>query len=215
MNKEKKKFFSAKNITFFAVLLALVIVLQVFGSYFKIGETSLSFVLVPIVLGGILLGPVAGALLGFSFGLIVVIYGVTGVDAFTNMLFNAQPFMTILLCLVKGTAAGFIAGLLYKLVAKKNSYVAVFVASVSAPIVNTGLFILGSLCMSETMEQLFGVHGSSLMYFLFITCAGVNFLIELAINIVCSPALSTVTKVVEKQILKKYKPQKAENGEQE
>ena len=33
MEKEKKKFFSAKNVTYLAVLTALVIVLQVFSGY--------------------------------------------------------------------------------------------------------------------------------------------------------------------------------------
>ena len=60
----KRKFFSAKRVTGLAVLLALVIVLQLWGNNIKIGATGLSFVLVPIVLGGVLFGPSAGAFLG-------------------------------------------------------------------------------------------------------------------------------------------------------
>ena len=67
MEKERKNFFSAKNITILAVLLALVVVLQLFGLSIPMGgTTSMSFVLVPIVLGGMLLGPVAGVFLGRS-----------------------------------------------------------------------------------------------------------------------------------------------------
>lgn len=200
MEKEKKKFFSARNISFLAVLVALVVVLQCLGGYFKIGATSLSFVLVPIVLGGMLLGVWAGALLGFIFGLIVLIYGITGADQFTYMLFTAQPFLTSIICLGKGILAGLVSGLLYKVISNKNRYVAVFVAAAAAPIVNTGLFIAGAFCMTGTMAELFGVQGQSLVYFLFITCAGINFLIELAINLVFSPALYTVEHVVEKRI---------------
>ena len=78
-----KTVFSAKRITGLAVLLALVIVLQLIGGYLKIGATSLSFVLVPIVLGGLLFGAWAGAFLGFAFGFITLMFGITGADYFT------------------------------------------------------------------------------------------------------------------------------------
>jgi uncharacterized membrane protein len=211
MEKEKKNFFSARNIAFLAVLVALVVVLQCFGGSIKIGQTSLSFVLVPIVLGGMLLGVWAGAFLGFVFGFIVLMYGVAGTDVFTNMLFNAQPFMTALICLGKGIMAGVVSALVYKAIAKKNKYVAVFVASALAPITNTGLFIIGAFCMSGTMAELFGYAGSDLVYFLFISCAGINFIVELAINLVCAPALFTVSNVVEKQIVAKVKTKNKAN----
>ena len=149
MGRERSRFFSARRIAGLAVLLALVIVLQVFGSYFKIGATSLSFVLVPIVLAGLLYGPIGGAIIGFAFGIVVLIQGLTGVDGFTHILILDHPFFTALLCTGKGMAAGIVAGFLYHLIAKKNKYVAVFVASASAPIVNTGLFILGSLAFLQ------------------------------------------------------------------
>lgn len=200
---ERKRFFSAKNIAYFAVLLALVVVLQVCGGYFKIGATSLSFVLVPIVLGAILLGPLAGGLLGFAFGFIVLIYGVTGADAFTNILFVNHPVLTTLVCIVKGTAAGVVSGFAYKLLAKKSALAGVIVASALAPIVNTGLFILGALTMSGTISANFVAEGSSLVYFLFIACAGINFIVEFAINLVLSPAIHRVVQVVEHKVTKK------------
>ena len=48
----KEKFFSAKKLAALAMLTALVIVLQIFGSYFAIGAVRLSFVLIPIVVLG-------------------------------------------------------------------------------------------------------------------------------------------------------------------
>lgn len=213
MEAKRKPFFTAKNIAFLAVLVALVVVLQIWGGYIRIGATSLSFVLVPIVLGAVLLGPLAGAFLGFVFGLIVLIYGITGVDAFTNILFVDHPVLTSALCLVKGTAAGLVAGLLFKLISKKNAYAAIFVASVSAPIVNTGLFILGGLLMSGTLEANFVADGSTVIYFLIIGCAGVNFLVEFAINAVASPAIYTVVRVVGRSVRKKQQPAQRQAAE--
>ena len=196
--KGEKTFFSARNVTFLAVLVALVVVLQVFGGYFKIGATSLSFVLVPIVLGGLLVGVWAGGLIGLLFGLITLVYGITGADAFTGYLFAAHPVLTSVICLGKGLFAGLAAGGIYKLVSAKNRLAAVFVASATAPIVNTGLFILGAFCMMGTISEL--ADGQSVVYFLFIVCAGVNFLIEVAINLICAPALYTVENLLEKRV---------------
>ncbi len=194
---EKSKYFSAKRLTGIAILLALVIVLQLLGGYFKIGATSLSFVLVPIVLGGVLYGMWAGAFLGFVFGFITLMFGVTGADPFTSILLQQQPLWTILLCLVKGTAAGLVSGLVYKLVAKKNEYVGLFVASAVAPIVNTGLFIVAMLCLfKETLMANFVAAGTTVYYFLFIGCAGINFLVELAINLIAAPAVYRVIRAV-------------------
>lgn len=201
---KRKELFSAKQITGVAVLLALVIVLQLLGGYLKIGATSLSFVLVPIVLGGILFGSLAGAFLGFAFGFITLMFGVTGTDYFTMVLFESQPFATAFLCLVKGTAAGLVAGALYKEVSKKNKYVGVFVAAASAPIVNTGLFIAGAFTLlGDTLIANFVGAGSTLVYFLFIGCAGINFLVELAINLIAAPIVYRVIGIINKQYSRK------------
>lgn len=197
----QRKYFSAKRITGLSILLALVIVLQVFGGYFKIGATSLSFVLVPIVLAGILYGAVAGGIMGLAFGIIILIQGAMGVDAFTLVLLEEHPIWTILLCTVKGAAAGVVSGLLYKWIAKKNTHAGVFVAAAAAPIVNTGLFILGSLCfLQDSLKANFVANGQTVVYFLIIGCAGINFLVEFAINLVLSPSIHTVCRIVGKRM---------------
>lgn len=199
MNHEKK-FFSAKTVTGLAVLLALVIVLQIWGGSIRIGTTPLSFVLVPIVVGGMVYGVAAGSFLGLAFGVIVLIYGITGVDGFTAILFNDHPFWTAVLCLGKGVAAGAAAGLTFRLMKKENAYVGTFLAAATAPIVNTGLFVLGALAfLKDTLQANFVASGSSVIYFLIIGCAGVNFLVELAINLVCAPALYTVVRLIKKE----------------
>ena len=79
---QSKRFFTARNIAFLAVLVALIVVLQLWGGNIRIGGTPLSFVLVPIVIGAVMLGPGAGALLGFLFGVITIVM------AIPNMVFG-------------------------------------------------------------------------------------------------------------------------------
>lgn len=199
-----KKFFSAKNVTTLGVLLALVILLQFFGSNFTIGKTTtLSLVLVPVVLGGILLGPISGGILGFAFSAVVTIMGFVGTDPFTHTLFSVGAWGmvgTLLLIFIKGIAAGVVPSVLYKIISKKNKFWGVIVASVCAPIINTGIFIIGMLILSDVLSATgFITDGQTVLYFLVIGCAGVNFLIELAINAVLSPAIYRVITTIKRE----------------
>ena len=189
---------NTKNIVYFSVLLALVVVLQFVGSYIKIGPVSISLVLVPIVLGGILLGPLAGMLLGFSFGLITFIAVVTGLDAGSAMLFAEAPFMVALICFAKATMCGWIPALVYKAIAKKHPVVGTYVASALAPIINTGIFIIGALMINPTISKVWGVEGgvSGVFVFLVVTVAGINFLVEFGINILLSPIIVKVIEII-------------------
>ena len=193
--EEKQKFFTSKNITFLGVLTALIIVLQVLGSNIVVfGTVRLSFVLVPIVLGAIMLGVRGGGFLGFVFGLITIIMGAVGADPFTYVLLNESPFLCVATCLVKAVCAGLISALTYKAVSVRNKTIALFVSAIVAPVVNTGLFILGALAMGDVLNDNFVANGESLIHFLIIGCAGINFLVELSINVVLAPALRVVLK---------------------
>ena len=219
--KGKLKFFSARNISILAVLVALVIVLQLWGSAIPIGLAglNLSFVLVPITLGAIILGPIAGLILGFIFGFVVIMTGVTGTNFFTAYVLNDSPFFTVVTVLLKGMVAGFVCGILYKIISKKNKYIAVIVAAAVVPVLNTGIFILGALCMSGSLQTFVSAYmpdfaGRNIMYIIIVGLVTVNFFIEFAVNIICAPVLNTVTEVVEKQILKKYPPKKKPEQEE-
>lgn len=186
-----------------AILLAVVVVLQCFLGSIKIGATSFSVVLVPIVVGALILGPAAGAFLGFAFGLVVLIYGISGQDVFTNMLFQAHPVFTAIICLGKGAAAGWGAGMVYKLVEKASSFWASVAAAATAPILNTGLFILGGLTLVRgTLEANLAAFGAdSVVVFLVIGCAGVNFLVEFFVNMILSPAIYRIVTIVRRKFV--------------
>ena len=192
------KVFSTKNLVALSMLTALVIVLQVFGSYFAIGTVRLSFVLIPIVVGAIVLDSISGAFLGFIFGAVTFIMGIIGADPFTNTLFVAHPLLTAITCFTKAIVAGWLSGLVYKLLKSKSEIGAVLAASGVAPVVNTGIFILGALAMYDTIDEMSVANNASVIYFLFILCAGVNFIIEFALNMILAPSICRVIKVVRK-----------------
>ena len=200
---EEKKFASAANVAKLGVLLALVIVLQAFGGGIMIGAVQLNFTLIPIVLGAVLLGWREGAFLGFACGVVVLIQVILGMSPFYTVIWTNSPVVTVLTCIVKTTVAGAVAGILYELIAKKNRYVAVFAASAAVPVINTGLFIVGCLCMQQSIlayQQAEGATGMNVLVFILMGLVTFNFFIEFAINIILAPAIHTIVRVVEKRI---------------
>ncbi|MFQ7010016.1 MAG: ECF transporter S component [Oscillospiraceae bacterium] len=135
-----------------ALFTAIVVVLQLLGSFIKVGPFAVSLVLIPIVVGAAVYGVKAGAWLGFVFGVVVTIAVVTGADAGGYIMFSARPVMTVIVCLLKGTAAGYVAGLLSRH-QQKNALAGVIVAAAAAPVVNTGLFVLAMLLFYQPQLQ--------------------------------------------------------------
>ena len=198
-NKETKKaYFSSRNIAWFAVLLALTIVLQLWGSSIKIGSTSLNLSLIPVVLAAIILGPISGGIMGLISSVIILITTITS-DPFTMILFQDHPVITVITILLKGTLAGLCSGLVFKLFEKKRTYLGTFIASGIAPIENTLIFIIGALLMSGTLKANFVAEGQTVMYFLVIVCAGINFILEFAVNLILAPAIYTVVKAIRRK----------------
>ena len=122
---------------------------------------------------------------------------VNGSDAGGYVLFSARPFLTILVCMLKGILAGSAAGGVFTLVSKKNAYLGVFLAAIAAPVVNTGLFCLSlELFFHNILVE--WAAGTDLVYYIFVGLVGVNFLLELAVNLVCSPVIFRIIKLVRK-----------------
>ncbi len=191
---EDKLTFSSKQITGIAVLMALVIVLQALGGTIVIGPVQLNFTLIPIVLGSIIFGPLVGALLGFACGVVVLIQVIMGLAPFYVIIWSNDPIVTTLTCIVKTTVAGFLSGFAYRVISKNNSVVAMFVASAIVPVVNTGLFIVGCLFMTNSVYGM--ASGQNVLVFILVSLVTFNFFIELALNMIVAPALNRVLKII-------------------
>ena len=184
-----------------ALLTAVVMALHFSGVAIPAFGTKISLVLIPIALGSMLLGPAAGAILGFIYGMTVfVTLGVMHMDPFTGFLFDNTPVMAALICTVKTTAAGFVAGWVYRALSKKSVWLAVFVAAALVPTVNTGLFVLGCFLIYSTISEFAAGAGYSAVYFILIVCAGINYVLELAINLIFSPALERLVRLLSKKL---------------
>ena len=186
-----------KKLVGLATLTALVVGLQFLSNYVSFGSVSITLALIPIAVGAILYGPLAGLFLGAVMGGIVLAAPSTATFLQHNLV------ATIFLCLIKTGVAGLVSGYLFKLfafIAKKQENVnkkkalfaaGIIVAALVVPVINTGLFIVGA---SIFFIDLFGD---------FITIINIvittNFLIEFLVSAILSPALVTLVKVLTRQ----------------
>lgn len=179
-----------------AIFTAIVIVLQVVATGLgRLGLTPPSLVLIPIVIGSAIYGIRAGAWLGAVFGVVVLLAGVTGIDLFTAGMWSYNPFATATICLVKGVLAGVVSGAVFRALSKANRTLASIASAVVCPVVNTGLFLLGATVFFRSyLMQTYSVEAAGFVGFLFLGLVGVNFLIEMAINLVLSPVLVRILK---------------------
>lgn len=191
-----------QKLTATALLTALVVVLQLFASGIKLGNVSMTFSLVPIVLGAILYGPLVGGVLGGVFGLVVTIVVVTGADVGGYMMFEKLPALTIFLCMLKGIAAGVAAGWVYRAFRKIGKpIVGVLLAAVACPVTNTAIFCIFLLSFYRDVATAWmgGTTYSNLFVYALLGIAGLNFLVELAINVILAPAIERVIYAIRRR----------------
>lgn len=180
---------TTKKIVGVGLFTAIVVVLQVLAVVIRpSGVFNISLVLVPIVVGAAMYGYKAGAWLGFVFGVVVLL-----TDASAFLAVNVPG--TIITCILKGVLAGLAAGLVYLALEKKNQIVAVFVSAIVCPIVNTGVFLLGCrIFFMDTINTWSAASGyANAGAYMILGLVGVNFLIEMALNIVLS---SVIVKII-------------------
>ncbi len=172
-----------KEIVGLSFLAALMIVLQLTASYLpKLpGNLSLNLTLVPLVIGSILYGYKGGTFLGIVNATVILL------DSATSIYFAASFFGTILVVMLKSIAAGIITSFVFRLIYKKSFTLAVILASIVCPLINTSIFVIGSSIFFKSVFQ-----GGMIVI---LTAVYLNFFVELAIDIILSSTILFVIKI--------------------
>ena len=192
---------STETLVLASLMTALVVVFQCLATYTTFfGPFSTAIGLIPIVIGAAMCGPLVGAWLGFVFALVVIFTGGA------NLFFMFSIHGTIITVLAKGIACGAAAGLAYMLLKKFNKTVAAIVAALVCPVVNTGIFLLGSavffLPFADKIADLLKM--SEVGFGLFIALAFGNFIFEVGMNAALSPVIVRVIDMRRKNKKHKY-----------
>lgn len=138
-----------KFMTQLALLMAIEVVMKLTGlGSVPVGPLYMSFLTVPIAVGAIVLGPVAGAILGGVFGVLSFYDAAMGASAMGAALMAISPFHTFMNCVITRVLMGFLVGVIYKGLEKvMKSNVRYFIAALFAPALNT-IFFMGYLCLA-------------------------------------------------------------------
>lgn len=188
----KNKGLSTQKITLIAMLAVLVVLLQVFTLWTQTFlPFAVTFSLIAIVLGAALYGPTVGGGLGLVFAGIVLL---TNSEAF----WAVSPLGTLVTVIAKGVLCGIVAGLVFKAFRRfKNPYLAIGAASVSCPIVNTGVFVLGcrAFFLPTITEWAVEAGFDNAISYIFLGIVGINFLIEMATVVIICPLILRLLKI--------------------
>lgn len=190
MTNTKEKTLKMVQVAFMA---ALIVVLQLVSTMTAgLLPVNITLTLMPIVIGGMLLGPAYGTALGIIFGLIVLVLCAAGMDAGGAILFQANPFLCSLLCILKGGAAGFAPAMLFKktgdFVKKSDAHFfgVTTLGAALCPILNTGIFCLGMILFYKDILVSWA-GGTNVITYMLLGLTGINFVIEFAINVILCP----------------------------
>ena len=169
----KKK--TTRTMVQIALLLAIEIVLALTPlGFIPLGFTRATTIHIPVIIGACLLGPATGGFLGGVFGVLSIITNTFSPTA-TSFVFTpfysvgdvSGNFWSIVIALVPRILIGVVAGLLFRLFAKKkvNQTLSLAVCGVVGSLVNT-LLVMGGIYLffgepyaaaqGEPIEALFG-----------------------------------------------------------
>ena len=147
MNKQAM---NLKMLTRLALLVAIELVMKAVGlGSVPMGPLYMSFLTLPIAVGDIAMGPVAGLVLGGVFGAVSFYDAITGGSAMTSALFQVSPVHTFILCVVTRMLMGLCVALIFAALRKADqaggwSYI---LSAMMAPALNT-LFFMGYIVLA-------------------------------------------------------------------
>lgn len=167
--------------------------------YLHVGVIEITFNMIPVVIGAIILGPAAGAVLGGVFGITSFIQ-CFGMSPFGALLLGINPFTTFIICMVPRILCGLLAGVIFKALYRfdKTKLVSYAVASISGALLNTLFFVGGVIIFfwnntvfTSAMTDSGLPIGKGILAF-FIAFVGVNGLIEACVTLVIGGAIARI-----------------------
>lgn len=187
---EKK---STKWLVRMGVLVAIIVLMSFTPiGYLKVGAIEITFLMIPVSIGAIVLGERSGAILGGVWGLTSFIQ-CFGMSAFGAALLGINPILTFITCMIPRILVGYLTGLIFKVLRKsdKTKNVVSFVAaSLVAPIINTLLFIVFVIVFFGGSDFIVGLRDGRNLLAFFVWFVGLNGLIEAIVAFVVGGAIS-------------------------
>ena len=131
-------------LTQLALLVAVLLVMNYTPlGYLQVGPLSMSLLTIPVAIGAMTLGPVAGAILGGVFGTTSFVSALRTPSVMSAAMLQASPVGTFITCFVARVLVGLCAGWVYigiKKLLPKNTKLCCAVGAVATPLPSGSCF---------------------------------------------------------------------------
>lgn len=203
MKQNRSKRYNVSYLTQLALLVAIEIVMKTIGlGSVPVGPLYMSFLTVPIAVGAIVMGPMAGMILGGVFGFVSFMDAIKGASIMTSNLLAVSPVHTFVLCFGMRVMMGLCVGGVYAAMSRisKNRMINCFVTSLSAPLLNT-LFFMGYIVLAfyqtEYIQGLVAANGAANPVMFVMLLVGFQGIVE---ALVCSITGTAVASGLQKAL---------------
>ena len=184
-------------------LFTALIILMAFTplGYLRTFGAEITFIVIPVALGAVLLGPTGGAILGGVFGLTSFIQ-CFGLSQFGAALLAFNPFFAAITCIIPRILVGWVAGLIFKALNKdeKHELIACGAACLAAPLLNTILFTGSLILFFWNSDYIQGLSGGRNILAFIPFFVGLNGLLEAAACFIIGTAAGKALLAVQKRI---------------
>ena len=194
-NETKRGKYTVQDLVRVSVLVAIMLLLEVTGlGMIKTAGLEITILMVPVIVGAIVMGPAAGAVLGGVFGCISF-WECFGRSQFGAVLLGINPIYTFLVCVPTRILAGWLCGLAFKGLNKldKTNLWSFGAAGLIGALCNTVLFMT-TLCLcfynTEFIQGFVQQMGSANPFMFVVAFVGINGLIEAGVCLVTGAAIA-------------------------
>ena len=180
------------KLTQFAVLTAIMIIMAFTPlGYLKIAAVEITFMMIPVVIGAIILGPKFGALLGAVFGATSFIQ-CFGFSPFGAVLLGINPVFTFIMCMVPRVIMGWLAGIIFEKMYKhdRTKILSFGVTTLSGALINTILFIAFLMILFGKSDFIVGLMDGKKVLPFIAAFVGINGLVEAIVCFIVGAVLS-------------------------
>jgi uncharacterized membrane protein len=186
-----------------AVLIAVVLLMAFTPiGYIKTFGLEITLIVVPVAVGAVTLGPVAGLILGAVFGL-TSFFQCFGMSPFGAMLLSINPVSTFILCVPTRMAMGWLTGMIFKGLKKTslNRKASISIACLLGPFLNT-FFFMTALCIcfyhTDYIQSMVTSVGATNVFAFIVAFVGLNGLVEAISSFVVGTAISVALLAVQR-----------------
>lgn len=191
--------FGTREMVATAMLCAILLIMSFTPlGYLNVGPLAISFNMIPVAIGAIVLGPIGGAILGGMFGITSFLQcmGIGGTSAMGVILFEISPVLAFVQRFFPRLLAGLLSAWIYRGSKKLwNSAVAAFITGFSAALLNTVLFMSALILLFGSTEYVQSLIGGRNIIVFVCAFVGINAVVEM---FACSVIVGIIGRVLVK-----------------